>query len=36
METELDVTETAATATAEKIHAFVLECLSSQNDREVT
>ena len=35
MEMELDVTKTPATATAEKIHAFVLECLSSQNDREV-
>ena len=36
MELELDVTETSATATAEKIYAFVLKCLSSQNVRKVT
>lgn len=36
MELELDVTETSATFTAEKIYAFVLECLTSWNDRRVT
>ena len=32
MELELDVTETSATITAEKIFAFIRECLSSQKD----
>lgn len=32
MELEVDVTETSASATAEKILAFILECLSSQKD----
>lgn len=32
MELELDVTETSATATAEKMYAFIRECLSSQKD----
>ena len=29
MELELDITETPATAVAEKIHAFIRQCLSS-------
>lgn len=32
MELEVDVTETSASVTAEKILAFILECLSSQKD----
>lgn len=36
MELELEVTETSAAATAEKIHAFIRECLSSQNDPKST
>ena len=36
MELELDVTESSATATAEKINAFVRECVSSQKDTKVT
>ena len=36
MELELDVTESSATATAEKINAFVRECVSSLEDSEVT
>ena len=35
-ELELDVTETSATASAEKIHAFIRECLSSEKDPKVT
>ncbi|CAF9916874.1 hypothetical protein IMSHALPRED_003321 [Imshaugia aleurites] len=35
-ELELDVTETSATAAAEKIQAFVQECLSSERDPKVT
>ncbi len=35
-ELELDVTETCATVTAEKICAFIRECLSSQKDPKVT
>lgn len=36
MELELDVTETSAAATAEKIHAFFRECMSSQKNFKVT
>lgn len=35
MELELDVTETSATATAEKICTFIREFLSSQKDPKV-
>ena len=36
MELELDVTETSAAATAEKVHAFIQDCLSSRKDSKVT
>ncbi len=36
MELELDVTETSATVTAEKIYAFIRECLSSKKNLKVT
>lgn len=36
MELELDVTEISATAAAEKIYAFIRECLSSQKDPKVS
>ena len=32
MELELDITETSAAATAQKVNAFIQECLSSQKD----
>lgn len=36
MELELDVTESSAIATAEKVHAFTRECLSSRKDSIIT
>ena len=36
MELELDVTETSAIVTAEKIYAFIRQCLFSQQDPVVT
>lgn len=36
MELELDVTETSATVTAEKICAFIRQCLFSLKDPQVT
>ena len=36
MELELDITETSATATAEKVHAFIQDYLSSRKDPRVT
>ena len=35
MELELDVTESPAKATAEKIYAFTRECLSSEENSEI-
>ena len=36
MELELDITESSATATAEKINAFIQECVSPQKDTKIT
>ena len=36
MEMELDVTESSATATAEKVVAFIQECSSSPKDPKTT
>ena len=36
MELELDVTESSAKATAEKIHAFTRECLSLEEDSKIS